>query len=114
MTARPTATDTVVTGEASGFPGMSDTGIPFVYLDRAVRNGFRYFYAVTAFDVNSIRSGPSSLEAARITKAVTPNKDATNYNVAGTVTGTEMLGRGVALDPNAPYPTIDTAGGTIR
>ena len=109
----PTAADTAVTGGGTANPGLGDTGIPFVFVDRAVRNGFRYFYAVTAFDVNSIRSGPSSLESARITKAVTPNKDASNYNVAGNVTGLEMLGRGVALDPNAPYPTIDATTGTF-
>jgi hypothetical protein len=108
-----TANDTAVTGGASGFPGMTDTGIPFVYVDRDVRNGFRYFYAVTAFDVNSIRSGPSSLESSRTTKSATPTKDAANYSLSGTVTGLDMLGRGTALTPTAPFPTIDAETGTF-
>ena len=45
-------------------------GVPFVFIDHTVRNSLRYFYSVTAFDVNSLASGPSSLESARITKAV--------------------------------------------
>lgn len=107
-----TAADTAVTGQASGFPGLSDTGIPFVYVDNAVRNGFRYFYAVTAYDVNSIRSGPTSLESARVTKSVTPRKDATNFATTGNLT-VELQGRGAVLNTNAPLPTIDPATGVF-
>ena len=80
-------------GESQVLPGLLDTafvditrgrvgqgvttnlvngGIPFLFVDHGVRNSLRYFYAVSAFDVNSVASGPSSLESQRKTKAVTP------------------------------------------
>src|SRR4029434_77381 len=76
--------DTAVTGGAlngpcgpkSRCPSLDDTGVPFVYVDNTPRNNFRYFYSVTAFDVNSFQSGNSSLESVRSTKAVTPVKSA--------------------------------------
>ena len=74
--------DTAVTGLGSGAPPLSDTGVPFAYVDRDVKNNFRYFYAVTAFDINSIQSGPSSLESARTTRAVTPVPTAGNVSFA--------------------------------
>ena len=109
-----TEADTAVTGAESGaFPELTDTGIPFVFVDNSVRNGFRYFYTVTAFDVNSFRSGPSSLESARVTKSVTPTKDAANYDLAGTITGSQLVGRGVVLNTTAPDATIDPSTGTF-
>ena len=57
------------------YPPLADTGVPFAYVDRESKNNFRYFYSVTAFDVNSFQSGPSSLESALTTKAVTPSAD---------------------------------------
>ena len=61
--------DTAITGDASGFPCIEDSGVPFIYVDNTARNNFRYFYAVTAFDINSLASGPTSIESARITKS---------------------------------------------
>ena len=52
-----------------------------------MRNDLRYFYAVTAFDINSIQSGPSSLESPRRTKPVTPASSASNLERSGTVAG---------------------------
>ncbi len=92
-------------------PALSDTGVPFVYVDNTVRNNFRYFYSVTAFDINSFQSGPSNLESARVTKPVTPVRPAGNYANAGTLTSVTIEGRGVTLDHNAPLPTIDGATG---
>src|SRR3970040_2433312 len=43
---------------------LENTGVPFAFVDKDVRNGFQYFYRVTAFDINSLKSGPSSLESA--------------------------------------------------
>ncbi|HEX6643367.1 MAG TPA: T9SS type A sorting domain-containing protein [Gemmatimonadales bacterium] len=107
------AADTAVTGEASGFPELSDTGVPFVYVDNTVRNNFRYFYAVTAFDVNSFQSGPSSLESPRITKSVTPRVNSANAEL-GLVTSLEVFGRGVSAgSPSDPLPTIDPATGVF-
>jgi len=107
--------DTTVVGSSGSCtpnlcPPLQDNGVPFVYVDGAVRNNFRYFYAVTAFDVNSWQSGPSSLESARITKAVVPTKPATNYNLE-TALATSIVGRGVTLDHTAPLPTLDATTG---
>ncbi len=104
--------DTAVTGDGSGFPALEDTGIGFAYVDRSVRNSFTYHYAVTAFDVNSFISGPSSLESPRVTKTVTPRKLAANATAAVLVQG--LFGaNGALLNPNADYPTIDPANGTF-
>ena len=92
-------------------PDLSDNGVPFVYVDATVRNNFRYFYSVTAFDINSIQSGPSSLESPRQTKAVTPRRPATNYDNQGQLTSVEMVGRGTVLDLSRPMPTIDPTTG---
>jgi hypothetical protein len=35
------AADTAVTGGGTGFPTLSDNGVPFVYVDNTVRNNFR-------------------------------------------------------------------------
>jgi len=108
-----TDVDTVITGKDSGLPGLEDTGVPFVYVDTDVRNNFRYFYVVTAFDVNSIVSGPTSLESGKSgTIAVVPQALATNYANSHSLTPS-MVGRGLALNPGAPIPTIDPATGTF-
>ena len=100
--------DTAVTGGGSGFPGLTDGGVPFAYVDNTVRNGVRYFYAVTAFDVNSLKSGPSSLESPLVTKTVTPRAPSSNNVPAVVVTGL-LGGDGTVLDPNAPFPAINAA-----
>jgi hypothetical protein len=110
--------DTAVTGLESGcltFGNtaeceLRDTGVPFVYVDETARNNLRYFYAVTAFDINSFQSGPSSLESPRQTKSITPVALASNYQNTADVT-VSMQGRGVVLDNSAPNPTIDPATG---
>ncbi|MGD8728033.1 MAG: hypothetical protein PVH40_10330, partial [Gemmatimonadales bacterium] len=48
------ARDTV---PAAPFPPLEDTGVPFAYVDTTVQNFYPYYYAVTAFDVNSLSSG---------------------------------------------------------
>ena len=90
-----TTADTVVTGRNSGQPALTNTGIPYIYVDNSVRNNFRYFYVVTAFDVNSLASGPTSLESPKSgTIAVTPQALASNLVQTGTLTP-GMVGRGV-------------------
>ncbi len=90
--------------------GLADTGVPFVFVDSTARNSFRYFYTVTAFDVNSWQSGPSTLESPRVLKPVTPSNRAVNYqNTVDLVTG--IYGRGVLLDHTAPNPTLDPVTG---
>ncbi len=95
-------------------PALADNGVPFAYVDHGVLNSFTYFYTVTAFDVNSLKSGPSSLESPRVTKRVTPRKIGTSaLTDAGAVTFTLVDGNGNALNPSAAAPTIDATAGTF-
>jgi hypothetical protein len=105
--------DTAVTGEGSGYPALSDNGVTFAYVDRGVRNLFSYYYAVTAFDVNSVTSGPSSIESPRVTKQATPRAAGSNATQAVLVQG-EYGADGTLLDPTAQYPTIDPDKGTFN
>ncbi|HXI20905.1 MAG TPA: hypothetical protein VNH46_07470, partial [Gemmatimonadales bacterium] len=111
--------DTAVTGRGklggcgpkSVCPPLSNTLVPFVYVDRTPRNNFRYFYTVTAFDVNSIESGPTSLESPRTTKSVTPVAPASNAELVGNLE-THLYGRGVKMDSVFPsLPTLDATTG---
>jgi hypothetical protein len=102
--------DTAVTGGGSGFPGLGNTGVPFAYVDQSVRNSFQYVYAVTAFDVNSLTSGPSSLESPRVIKRVTPRKGVQNQeqpDIAATVIQGDS---GIVLTPGAAW-TVDANTG---
>lgn len=91
---------------------LSNTGVPFLFIDRNVRNSLRYFYSVTAFDVNSLVSGPSSLESPRVTKAVTPTPAPSNQQVASNLVS-HIIGRdNVAMDTViTEYPTLDPTTG---
>jgi hypothetical protein len=98
-------------GPKSACPALSNTLVPFVYVDRTPRNNFRYFYSVTAFDVNSIESGPTSLESPRATKSVTPVAPAANAALVGNVV-THIYGRGVPMDSVFPnVPSLDPTTG---
>lgn len=94
-----------------GFPQLSNNGVPFVYVDRDVRNNVRYFYSVTAFDVNSFRSAPSSLESAKASKSIVVGAPPSNKISTGNVVVSGPFGRG----PNAivdPVPaTLDPVTG---
>jgi hypothetical protein len=104
--------DTAFTGEASGHtPELSDNGVPFTFLDNGVRSNLRYFYSVTAFDVNSFQSGPSTIESPRNTKPVVPQAEATNFENTATLTN-NVVGRGIAQDSIIPAePTLDPTTG---
>ncbi|HVX88680.1 MAG TPA: hypothetical protein VG940_07125, partial [Gemmatimonadales bacterium] len=108
-----TAADTAVTGAGSGYPEIWDNGVPFIYVDRTVKNDLRYFYTVTAFDVNSIQSGPSSLESARVVKGAIPQAPGSNYdNSASLAIG--VFGRGVNMTETIPTsPRIDDTTGVF-
>lgn len=107
-----TKADTAVTGGNSGFPGLTDTGVNFAFIDRSVRDLFQYYYSVTAFDVNSLQSGPTSLESPKSTKSVTPRAPSGNVTQTALVQG--VYGSdGVQLNPGAGYPAIDPAKGTF-
>jgi hypothetical protein len=90
---------------------LTNSGVPFLFIDRNVRNSLRYFYSVVAFDVNSRVSGLSSLESNRATKAVTPVPAASNQQIASNLV-THVIGRGVAMDTVIKTaPTLDAATG---
>jgi len=97
-------------GPRSACPILENNGVPFVFVDRTPRNNFRYFYTVTAFDINSIESGPTTLESPRTAKSVTPTQPAGNYQNFGTLT-TSILGRGKQVDNLFPDPTLDATTG---
>jgi hypothetical protein len=105
------AADTASTGAASGgAPELSDNGVPFTFLDTGVRSNLRYFYSVTAFDINSIQSGPSNIESPRNTKPVVPQAPAGNVQASATLSQT-IEGRGVVVSTDTLVPTIDATTG---
>ncbi|MES2123937.1 MAG: hypothetical protein V4503_04530 [Gemmatimonadota bacterium] len=88
---------------------LYNSGVPFTWVDNSVRNTGAYYYAVTAFDYNSIQSGPTMQESSRIPKRVTPQVLAGNYtNTAVVEQG--VYGRHGLLTDNIS-PTLDAAGG---
>ncbi len=105
-----TVADTAVTGGASGFPGLQDSGVPFAFEDNSVRNGYRYFYAVTAFDVNSLFSGPSSLSSPMVTKSITPRVPS-GQETPGSLGLPQFIRADGSVAPNVPFPSIDAATG---
>jgi hypothetical protein len=109
-TALPLALDTAFTGGASGLPPLRDTGVPLVYVDRGVRNDLRYFYSVVAFDLNSVTSGPTSLEGPRQVESATPSTPAANYQASLEIQS-HLVGRGTTLDSAAPLPSLDPGTG---
>ncbi|MBI1967064.1 MAG: hypothetical protein HYS40_03655 [Gemmatimonadetes bacterium] len=105
--------DTAIIGGGSGFPEPTSGGTPFGYIDRGVRNSFTYHYAVTAFDVNSVVSGPTSLESPRITKAIVPRRGS-GQEAGAALTSPVLLDRaGDTLDPSAPLPTVSATNLTF-
>ena len=104
--------DTAVTGRNAGKPGLTNTGVPFAFVDEGVLSSLSYFYAVTAFDVNSFRSGPSSLESPTVARSVTPRAPAGNASSALLVESVQG-DDGEPLDLLAAWPTIDPETGTF-
>jgi hypothetical protein len=113
-TAITIAADTTVSGAVyGGNPQLENAGVPFVFVDKTAKNNLRYFYAVTAFDVNSIQSGPSNLESAKITKSATPVHPASNWDNEGAI-DIGIFGRGVNMSAAIPRdPSLDAANGTF-
>ena len=62
--------------------GLQNNGVPFAFADEEVTNNFTYYYAVTAFDVNSEATGPNSLASALQVKSTAPRAFASNLSVA--------------------------------
>jgi hypothetical protein len=114
--------DTAVTGNGVDGPcrperclGLTNSGVPFAFVDLGVRNSFTYYYAVTAFDVNSVQSvgaGSTSLESPRTVKLITPRK-ASGQQTAGSVTSTQIVGANGQVVPEIPMPSIGAATGVF-
>ncbi|MEO5800213.1 MAG: hypothetical protein ABIS00_12305, partial [Gemmatimonadales bacterium] len=81
--------DTSGRSYSKGARPLTNSGVPFVYQDSDVRNSSAYFYAVTAFDYNSIQSGPTMMESLRVAKRVVP------VVPAGNLLNTASLEQGV-------------------
>ncbi|MDP3911700.1 MAG: hypothetical protein Q8Q14_15045 [Gemmatimonadales bacterium] len=109
-TVLPIIADTAVTGGGSGLPPLRDNGVPFAFTDNTALNGFTYHYVVTAFDLNSVSSGPSSLESPRITKTVIPRRPS-GQETAGVLSPPELLGADGTVLTATALPTIDPATG---
>jgi len=92
--------------------GLTDSGIPFALNDSGVSNNFTYFYAVSAFDVNSLASGPYSLNSARVTQAVVPRNDGQNLDTA-TLEVFLAGASDTALVTGGSVPSINAADGTF-
>jgi hypothetical protein len=95
----------------ANFPALSNSGVPFSFIDEGVINSLTYYYAVSAFDYNSVVSGPGSLESSRITKGVVPRAPSPQ-STTGVAQPMQLLGAdGTVLDPSAPVPTVDPVTG---
>jgi hypothetical protein len=106
--------DTAVTGGGTGFPALTDGGVPFAFLDNSVRDGFQYFYAVSAFDVNSVKSGPSSLQSALISKPVVP-RAISAQETAGVLGALQYIGsNGQPFAPNTTMPSLNKTTGIFN
>ncbi len=113
-----TRADTAITGGNSGLPALTGSGIPFLFTDSAgscprcgVRNLQRYYYVVTAFDLNSIRSGASSLESSRSAlKNTTVQPSPSNSSSGGSLQTMVLTGRGVTLTDSVT-PAINATDG---
>lgn len=109
------STDPIVaieSDEAGPAQPLANTGVPFVHVDENVTNNFTYFYAVSAFDVNSAASGPHTLRSARVAQSVVPRADApniTNAELQVAMTGDD----GEPLPLNGLRPPIDSEDGTF-
>lgn len=97
---------------SAGHLELRDNGVPFAWEDTDLRLGFRYYYQVRAFDVNSYRSGPSSLESASEVESVIVQPQFETLAVPSLEIRIEGAD-GVALDLSAPLPEIDSLSGTF-
>ncbi len=115
-----TKVDTAITGGGTDRPALSGTGVPFIFVDQAgapgcarcgVNNGQNYFYMVSVFDINSVRSGPSSLESNLSgARRVVPQPSPTNISADGTQLATTVAGRSGTLQAGS-VPTINATTG---
>jgi len=110
--------DTAITGGGTGRPALSGTGVPLIFVDRAgncsncgVNNGQNYFYMVSVFDINSVRSGPTSLESNLSgARRVVPQASPSNITATGNKAAVQVVGRNGPL-PAGSVPSLDPVTG---
>lgn len=98
------------TAAAGAGPPLTNTDVPFVFVDNTVQNNFTFFYEVRAFDVNSQASGPTSLESGSFSLSTVPRQDEHNLQFAdfqSSLSGDD----GVPLNPDGPFPSLDSETG---
>jgi hypothetical protein len=109
-----TLADTAVTGGNSGYPPLTDTGVPFAFIDHSVRNGFTYWYAVTAFDINSVTAvgiGKTSKQSALVASRVTPRAPSANPAVLDQHASlVQFSSDNAAVDTTAHWPAMNATG----
>jgi hypothetical protein len=89
---------------------LQDDGVPFVYIDDDVQNNFTYFYAVTAFDINSPTTGPISLRSPKLPQLATPRRLSPDLLETVTFSNDILGGDDQPLGPEQPHvqPDPDT------
>jgi len=89
-----------------------DSGVPYAWVDTQVRSGFDYWYRVTAFDVQSVRSAPASQESESLpAQKVVPHRPGAGYVGSDSIDADVfvILGDGTPIG-GQPQPTIDAQG----
>ena len=95
--------------EALGF--AQDNGVPFAFIDEAVERGQTYYYAVTAFDYNSLNSGPASQESPlRPTAARVLDRSPNQVNAPEVIVS---VWGDSELDVTQPRMTVDRVTGIL-
>ncbi len=102
----------IVDDDAGPTAPALDTGIPFFHVDNTVTNNFTYWYAVSAFDVNSRASGPHTLRSAKISQSTVPRADAPEL-VGASLTVAFTGDDGTPLNSSDPMPTLDPETGVF-
>jgi hypothetical protein len=109
---RDKVTGSIFVVKADTVHGLTDSGVPFAFVDHEVKNGITYRYAVTAFDINSLKSGAATLESPRQQQPIVPRPPSSNFT-AGSFSIKYAGTDGVALDTSLPYPAVDADKGTF-
>ena len=70
-----------------------------------VTNNFTYFYSVTAFDLNSMASGPHTLRSAQVDQHTVPRRDAPEVVYANLEVRSE-IGEGTTFTVRLPVEFV--------
>ena len=107
-----TGTGQVVVAGAADTTSLMDNGVPFAFIDSTVRYGERYYYAVSAFDYNSINSGVVSLESRGSPTVVDISRRSPNLVDAEPLV-VELVGDGAPLNSELDRMSVDPSSGRM-